>query len=83
VIVLFFKSTFRDRPGYRLGLGPSGKRLTTMEIENAPLPGTLLAHESLPGPKRQTQPTTVERTLSIADLLRGAIRDSDGRAFVP
>lgn len=53
--------------------------LEAVEIEGAP-PGIIPAHESL-AETQQAQPTT-GHTLSIADLLRGAIRD-DGQPFTP
>ena len=57
--------------------------IETVEIKNALSPGTSPAHEAVLQPKRQAQPTTTERTLSIFQLLRGAIRDSDGQPFHP
>ena len=53
--------------------------LESVEIENA-LPGTLPAPSSITS--QQAQPTT-GRTTSIAHLLAGAIRDSDGQPFAP
>lgn len=54
--------------------------ISAVELENAPL-GTLLAHETPKASKSQAQPTT-ERTLSIADLLKGATM-SDGKPYTP
>lgn len=53
--------------------------LSAAEIENAPL-GTLPVHEILKEPKPQAQPTT-GRTMTIADLLRGA-RQNDGHPIL-
>ena len=52
--------------------------IAAVEIENAPL-GTLPAHVTPRASKPQAQPTT-ERTLSIADLMRGALRN-DGTPY--
>jgi len=54
-----------------LGKGKVLHALAAVKIENAPL-GTLLAHGTPKAPKPQAQPTT-ERTVSIAELLAGAI----------
>lgn len=68
-------------------IGVKGKKnlhaLAALEIENAPLPGTLPAPVTQFMRTQQAQPTTVERTISIAQLLIGAIRDSDGEPFQP
>lgn len=57
--------------------------LESIEIENAPLPGTLPAHVTRDTRTQQAQPTTAGRTISIADLLRSATRDSDRQPFTP
>lgn len=93
VRILFFKATFRNQPGYALR-GPHGKRrwrkmnmernihydLDLVEIENSV---RVTGDDSARTATATLPPVRAESALSIADLLRGATRDSDHQPFTP
>ena len=73
------KLTVKD---YSITMGGEKRNLHALQaIEIESPAGNPLAHETHEAPKPPAQPTG--QTSSIADLLRGAVRDSDGQPFTP